>query len=45
MTLKASALAFWDEKLPGFRVETEPVSVMIGNSASDILLSATVNVK
>jgi len=45
LTLKAQALAFWDEKLPGFRVEAEPVSVMIGNSASDILLSATVNVK
>jgi beta-glucosidase len=44
MTLKASALAFWDEKQGGFRVEAEPVSVMIGNSASEILLSATVKV-
>ena len=45
MTLKASALAFWDEKLAGFSVEAEPVRVMIGNSASEILLSATVNVQ
>ncbi len=45
MTLKASALAWWDEKLPGFSVEAEPVRVMIGNSASEILLSSTVNVQ
>jgi beta-glucosidase len=45
MTLKAAALAWWDESLPSFRVETEPVSVMIGNSANDIQLSATVNVQ
>jgi len=44
MTLKASTLAYWDEKLPGFRVESEPISVMIGNSSSEILLTATVNV-
>jgi beta-glucosidase len=42
--LKASTLAWWDEKLPGFRVEAEPVSVMIGNSSSDIQLSAVVQV-
>ena len=40
--LKALALAWWDEKLPGFRVEAEPVSVMIGNSSSDIQLTSTV---
>ncbi|MFZ1083978.1 MAG: glycoside hydrolase family 3 C-terminal domain-containing protein [Terracidiphilus sp.] len=45
MSLKASTLAWWDEKVPGFRVEAEPVSVMIGNSASEILLSSTVNVQ
>ena len=43
--LKASTLAWWDEKLPGFRVEAEPVSVMIGNSASDVQLSTTVTVE
>ena len=45
LKLKASALAWWDEKLPGFSVEAEPVRVMIGNSASEILLSSTVNVQ
>jgi beta-glucosidase len=43
--LKASTLAWWDEKLPGFRVEAEPISVIIGNSASDIQASTTVNVE
>ena len=43
--LKAAALAWWDENLPGFRVEAEPVSVMIGNSASDIVEQTTVNVE
>jgi len=43
--LKASALAWWDEKLPGFRVEAEPVRVMIGNSSSDIQLDTTVRVE
>jgi beta-glucosidase len=43
--LKASALAWWDEKLPGFRVEAEPVQVMIGDSSSNILLTSTVRVQ
>jgi beta-glucosidase len=43
--LKASSLAWWDEKLPGFRVEAEPIRVMIGDSSSDILLSALVRVE
>jgi beta-glucosidase len=43
--LKASTLAWWDEKLPGFRVEAEPVSVMIGNSSAGIQLTTMVNVK
>jgi beta-glucosidase len=43
--LKASTLAWWDQKLPGFRVEAEPVQVMVGNSSSDIQASATVRVK
>ncbi len=36
--LKAASLAWWDEKLPGFRVEAEPVRLMVGNSSSDIQL-------
>jgi len=43
--LKASTLAWWDAKLPGFRVEAEPIRVMIGNSSSDIQMNTTVNVQ
>jgi beta-glucosidase len=43
--LKASSLAWWDEKLPGFRVEGEPVRVMVGNSSSDIEESTSVRVQ
>jgi beta-glucosidase len=43
--LKASTLAWWDETLPGFRVEAEPVRVMIGSSSSDIQGSAEVQVQ
>ena len=43
--LKAASLAWWDEKLPGFRVEAEPVRLMVGNSSSDIQLSAEVQVQ
>jgi beta-glucosidase len=43
--LKASTLAWWDEKLPGFRVEAEAVSVMIGSSSSDIQLITTLQVQ
>jgi beta-glucosidase len=43
--LKASALAYWDEKLHDFHVETEPVKVMVGNSSADLPLSATVRVQ
>ena len=45
ITLKASTLAWWDEKLPGFRVEAEPIRVMIGNSSSDIQLTTEVRVQ
>ena len=43
--LKASSLAWWDEKLPGFRVEAEAVRVMVGNSSSDTEASTTVKVQ
>jgi beta-glucosidase len=43
--LKGSSLAWWDQKLPGFRVEAEQVRVMVGNSSSDIEASATVRVQ
>jgi len=43
--LKASTLAWWDQKLPGFRVEAEPIRVMIGNSSSDIQMSTELRVQ
>jgi beta-glucosidase len=43
--LKASTLAFWDEKLGQFKVEAEPVKLMIGSSSKDIKLATTVNVR
>jgi beta-glucosidase len=43
--LQASTLAWWDERLPGFRVEAEPIRVMIGNSSSDIQLTTEVHVQ
>ena len=43
--LKASTLAWWDQKLPGFRVEAEPVRVMIGSSSADIQLTTEVRVQ
>jgi beta-glucosidase len=43
--LQASTLGWWDEKLPGFRVESEPVRLMIGNSSADIQLSTEVRVQ
>ena len=43
--LKASTLAFWDEKQGRFKVEAEPVKLMIGSSSKDIWLSTTVSVQ
>jgi beta-glucosidase len=43
--LKASTLAWWDQSLPGFRVEAEPVRVMIGSSSADIQLTTEVRVQ
>jgi beta-glucosidase len=43
--LKASMLAFWDERQGQFKVEAEPVKLMIGSSSKDIKLATTVNVR
>jgi beta-glucosidase len=43
--LKASQLAYWDEKQANFKVEAEPVSLMVGDSSSDIKLTTTVRVQ
>jgi len=42
--LKASTLAYWDEKQARFKVEAEPVSVMVGSSSRDIKLTTEVRV-
>jgi beta-glucosidase len=43
--LKASQLAYWDEKESKMVVEAEPVSLMVGDSSADIRLDATVKVQ
>ncbi|MEI9905698.1 MAG: fibronectin type III-like domain-contianing protein [Asticcacaulis sp.] len=45
IALKASQLAYWNEAQNGFEVESEPVSLMIGDSSADIKLSKTVTVE
>ena len=43
--LPASRLAYWDVQSQSFRVEHEPVSLMIGDSSADIVLKTTVQVE
>ncbi|MGB6133143.1 MAG: glycoside hydrolase family 3 C-terminal domain-containing protein [Acidobacteriaceae bacterium] len=43
--LPASQLAYWDVKSNGFRVEAEPVRLMMGDSSATLPLSTTVQVK
>ena len=43
--LKASTLAYWDEKQGQMKVEAEPVSVMVGDSSKDIKLTTEVRVQ
>jgi beta-glucosidase len=43
--LKASQLAYWDEKQGKFVVESEPVGLMVGDSSADMKLDATVRVE
>jgi beta-glucosidase len=45
IALKAETLAWWDEKQPGWKVESEPVKVMIGDSSADMLLDTTIHVQ
>lgn len=45
LSLPASRLAYWDTKTHDFRVESEPVRLMIGNSSDNIALNATVDVR
>jgi beta-glucosidase len=43
--LPASQLAYWDVKTEAFRVETEKVSLMIGDSSADLPLTTTIHVE
>ncbi len=45
IALPASRLAYWDTKAAAFKVEAEPVSVMVGDSSANLPLSATVKVE
>jgi len=40
LTIPASKLAFYDEKIHDFRVEPEPIDVLIGSSSADIRLKS-----
>jgi len=43
--LKASTLAYWDQKTGSGQVEREPVKVMIGESSAEIKVDTTVRVQ
>jgi hypothetical protein len=43
--LKASSLAYWDEKESAFKVESEPVSLMLGSASNDVKLSTLLQVR
>jgi len=45
ISLKASMLAYWDEKLSAFKVEAEPVDLLVGSSSRDIKLTTQVQVQ
>jgi len=45
MALKATQLSYWDVDKKAFIVESEPVSVMVGQSSADIKLSKTIEVQ
>ncbi len=43
--LKASTLAYWDDKQARLKVEAEPLSLMIGSSSKDIKLTTEIHVQ
>jgi beta-glucosidase len=45
LTLKADSLAYWDEKTSAFKVESEPIRLMIGSASNDIKLSKNIQVQ
>ena len=43
--LPASRLAYWDVKSKAFRVEAEPVKLMVGDSSANLPMDTTIHVK
>ena len=43
--LKASTLAYWDEKQVKLVVEREPLALMVGSSSKDIKLTGSIDVR
>ena len=43
--LKASTLAYWNEKQSRLEVEHEPLNLMVGSSSKDIKLTSTIEVR
>jgi len=43
--LPASRLAYWDVKTKEFRVEAEPVNLLVGDSSANLPVSTTIRVK
>ncbi len=43
--LKAAQLAYWDVATHAFRVESEPVRLMVGDSSANLPLNATIQVE
>ena len=43
--LPASRLAYWDIKANAFRVEAEPVSLLVGDSSANLPVSTTIRVQ
>ncbi len=43
--LPAKQLAYWDVKTHGFRVEAEPVRLMVGDSSANLPLKTTIQVE
>ena len=43
-TVKAQSLAWWNDNIPGWEVESGPVNILIGSSSKDIKLQKTFTV-
>ena len=43
-TVKAESLAWWNDNIPGWEVESGPVNILIGSSSQDIKLQKTFTV-